>query len=90
MTAKWDRGDGNVIEMKGEMRVNDLANPRTIDFFHFTKGDGEAAQDNLGIYAFDGEKIKVCVGGAGNERPTEFKADEAGSHNLLIFARKKD
>ena len=90
VTARLDRGDGNVIEMKGEMRVNELANPKTIDFFHFTGGDGEDAKDNLGIYAFDGEKIKVRVGGAGNERPTEFKPDEAGSHNLLVFSKKKD
>lgn len=90
VTARLDHGDGNVTELKGEMRVNEQASPRTIDFFHFTKGDGEAADDNLGIYAFEDEKIKVCVGGAGNERPTEFKADDGGSHNLLIFSKKKD
>ena len=90
VTAKLDHGNGEVNELKGEMRLNELASPKTIDFFHFTKGDGEDAKDNLGIYAFEGDKIKICVGGAGNERPTEFKSDSDGTHNLLIFSRKKD
>ena len=34
--------------------------------------------------------FKTCLGGAGNERPTEFKAGEGGSPLLLKFTRKKD
>jgi len=89
VTARVSHGDDS-FELRGEMRLNDQANPRTVDFFHFKKADGEGLKDNLGIYAFDGDKIKVCVGGGGNERPTEFKPDQGDTHNLLIFEKKKD
>ena len=88
-SAKWDRGDGTNVELKGEIRINDKATPRTIDFFNSQRNDGDDARDNLGIYTFEGETIKICVGGAGNERPTEFKKGDDGAPLLLIFTRKK-
>ncbi len=90
VTARWERGDNTQVELKGEIRLNDQADPKTIDFFGFKNASGEDLKDNLGIFAVDGEKIKVCVGGPGNERPTEFKAGEGGPPTLLIFARAKE
>ena len=87
-TAKWDRGDGTNVELKGELRVNEKADPRTIDFFNSQRNDGDDARDNLGIYTFEGDRIKICVGGAGNERPTEFKRGADGTPLLLIFTKK--
>ena len=52
--------------------------------------DGEDARDNFGIYVFEGEKFKICVGGVGNERPKEFKKGDDGEPLLLLFAKKKD
>ena len=89
-TAMWARGDGTNVELKGELRVNEKANPKTIDFFNTRRNDGDDARDNLGIYTFEGDNIKVCVGGAGNERPTEFKKGDDGGTHLLVFARKKE
>ena len=90
-TATWDSGDGTKVVLKGEVRVNDQATPtKTVDFFNNQRNDGDDARDNLGIYEVDGDKIKVCLGGAGNERPTEFKKGEGGSPLLLIFTKKKD
>jgi uncharacterized protein (TIGR03067 family) len=90
VTARWERGDGTELVLKGEMRVNELANPKTVDFFNFKRSDGEETKDNLGIYAFDGDQVKICTGGPGNERPTELKAGEDGQPNLFVFTRKKD
>lgn len=90
VTARWDRGDGTEIVLKGQMRVNDLANPKTVDFFDFKRSDGEETRDNLGIYAFDGDTVKICTGGPGNERPTEMKAGEGGPPMLFVLTRKKD
>ena len=87
-TAKWDRGDGTNVELKGELRVNEKADPRTIDFFNGRRNDGDDARDNLGIYTFEGDQIKICVGGAGNERPTELKRGADGTPLLLIFTKK--
>jgi uncharacterized protein (TIGR03067 family) len=89
-TAKWDRGDGTNVELKGELRMNEQATPKTIDFFNTKRNDGEDARDTLGIYEFDGDKIKLCVGGGGDERPTEFKRGSEGVPHLLTFTKKKD
>jgi len=90
VVAMWPRGDGTEVELKGEMRVNDLARPRTVDFFRFKDAAGEEMKDNIGIYEFDGDKIKVCLGGPGNERPADFKAGDGGPPNLMVFSPKKD
>ena len=89
-TARWDRGDGTNVELKGELRINEKANPKTIDFFNSQRNDGDDARDNLGLYRFEGETIIICVGGVGNERPTEFKKGDDGAQLLLNFTRKKD
>lgn len=89
-TAHWDSGDGTKVELKGEMKLNEKASPKTVDFVKTERKDGEDARDNLGVYAFDGDTIKVCVGGAGNERPSEFKRGEGGHPLLLIFTKKKN
>lgn len=88
--TRWERGDGTELVLKGEIRVNDRADPRTVDFFNFKRSDGQESKDNIGIYAFDGDKVKICVGGPGNERPTEFKASDGGPPNLFLLTRKKD
>jgi uncharacterized protein (TIGR03067 family) len=90
-TAKWDSGDGTKVELKGELRMNDEAKPnKTIDFFNSKRNDGEDVKDALGIYEFDGDKIKLCAGDGGEERPTEFKKGSDGTPHLLTFTRKKD
>ena len=89
-TATWDTGDGTKVELKGEIRIEDQATPnKTVDFVKNERNDGDDARDNLGIYKFAGETIKVCLGGAGNERPTAFNKGEGGSPLLLTFAKKK-
>jgi uncharacterized protein (TIGR03067 family) len=88
--ARYDKGDGTNVEIKGEVKIDDKGKLKTIDFVKSERNDGEDAKDNLGIYTFDGEKFKVCVGGGGNARPTEFKKGDEGTPMLLIFAKKKD
>jgi uncharacterized protein (TIGR03067 family) len=89
-TAKWDRGDGTNVELKGEIKVDEKASPKVFDFIKTQRNDGDDARDNLGIYTFDGEKLKICVGMPGNDRPTEFKKGDEGAPMLLIFTRSKD
>ena len=43
----------------------------------------------LGIYTLEGDVLKVCFAGPGEEqRPTEFKS-ESGKTGILIFERVK-
>lgn len=90
-TANWDRDDGTKAVRKGELRVNEQATPhKTIDFFNTKHEDGDSVRDSLGIYQFDGDKVKFCVGDPGDERPTEFKKGEDGPPHILTFSRKKE
>lgn len=79
---------GEEREFKGELKIDEAAKPhKTIDFVKFTRPDGDAAPENFGIYEFDGKDLKICNGGPGNARPTEFKGAEEG-HPLLLILKK--
>src|SRR5258708_3063496 len=42
-----------------------------------------------GIYEFDGDKLKVCWGPAGQERPKEVEAKKADDHRYFILEKSK-
>lgn len=82
--------DGREIEFKGEIKIDEQSKPhKTIDWVKFTTPMGDAAPDNLGIYEIvDENTIKVCNGGPGNERPSEFKESQDGPPRLLTMKRE--
>jgi uncharacterized protein (TIGR03067 family) len=90
VTVKFTNPQGQDIEIKGQVAVDDAAKPhKTIDWVKFTNPMGEDAPDNLGIYTFeDDDTVKVCNGGPGNERPAEFKAGEGGPPQLFVMKRE--
>jgi uncharacterized protein (TIGR03067 family) len=71
---------------KGTIRLDATKKPRAIDAR--PAGDGEA-KSLLGIYEFDGNKLKLCFARPGAERPTEFASKEGSGHNLTIWQREK-
>lgn len=80
--------DGEERAFEGEIKLDENAKPhKTIDWVKFKRPNGEDAPENLGIYAFDGKDLKICNGGPGNERPTEFKAGD--DHPRLIVLKKE-
>ena len=81
--------DGQAFEIKGEIKLDEEAKPhKTIDYVNFKGPDGNDFPDNLGIYAFDGDdKVKLCSGGPGQDRPTEFKTGE-GPGTTITMTRK--
>ena len=89
LTLRFTNRQGDEITMKGEFKLDEKASPRTIDFIHFKRPNGETAEPNLGIYKFDGETWVVCNGGPGNARPKEFKNSEDGPPRVLEFRRAK-
>lgn len=74
----------NRISQKGTIALD--AAKGTIDF---TPADGPAkGKTLLGIYKVDGDKLTICFGASGKERPTEFKTGDP----LIVLAtyeRKK-
>jgi uncharacterized protein (TIGR03067 family) len=81
--------NGMQYRSKGEIKVDEAARPRTIDFIKFTRPNGEPAPENLGIYEFEDDALRLCTGGPGNARPAEFKAGEKGPPNLIVLRREK-
>jgi uncharacterized protein (TIGR03067 family) len=83
--------DGEERTMKGDVVLDEAAKPhKTITFKNFTRPDGTDAPENLGIYVLvDANTVKICSGGPGNERPTEFKAGDGGPPQLIELKRKK-
>ena len=79
------------LDLKGEIKLDETKSPKTWDWTKFKGPNGDEPEDNLAIYKFDGEdKIILCSGGPGNERPTKFEAGENGPPNLVEFTRVKE
>lgn len=82
--------DGEERSFKGEVKLDEKASPKTWDWVKFTRPDGEAAPDRLGIYELAGDTLKICSSNPDEPRPTELKADEAAPFRLVTFTRQKD
>jgi uncharacterized protein (TIGR03067 family) len=85
----FTRADGQSLESKGEIKIDETAKPqKTLDWVKFTTPAGDTAPANLGIYKLNADSITICNGGPGNERPAEFKAGEGGQPQLFVLNRK--
>ena len=79
------RFDTEVI--KGTHALDPAKKPKQFDG---TITEGAAKGETiLGIYELDGDTWKECWADPGRERPTEFKADQAAGHNLVVWKRQK-
>jgi uncharacterized protein (TIGR03067 family) len=72
---------------KGTIRLDATKKPRAIDARPAGAGEGKSL---LGIYEFDGNKLKLCFARPGAERPTEFVSKEGSGHTLTIWQREKE
>ncbi len=85
VTAK----DGQEYAFSGELKLDENAKPhKTIDWGKFTRPDGEAVKENLSLYEFVGDDLKLCSGGPGNARPTEFKGGTDAPPHLVVYKRE--
>jgi uncharacterized protein (TIGR03067 family) len=90
VTLTFTNRDGEKVEIKGEVKLDEKASPKACDWIHFKRPDGTDADPNLGIYKIEGDTFTVCNGGPNNPRPTEFKDGDNGPPNLLVLERVKD
>jgi len=91
VTASGAGPQGNTFEIRGEVKLDENAKPhKTLDWVKFVDTQGNEIADNLAIYEFDGaDTIRVCNGGPGKDRPTEFKAGEGAAPSLIVLKRDK-
>jgi uncharacterized protein (TIGR03067 family) len=81
--------DNQEIKFEGEYKLDDAKNPKQIDLVNFTSPEGERTEDNLGIYELKGDELRICTGGPGQARPTEFLPHEEGGRGTVTLRREK-
>ncbi len=69
------------IPNKGTFELDQTSNPKTITLKDV---DGRT---NLGIYAFKGDQLQICIGESNKARPTEFKTNANSGHSVILFER---
>jgi uncharacterized protein (TIGR03067 family) len=70
---------------KGTIKIDAGKMPREIDAQPSVAG----AKLQKGIYAWDGDKLKIIFGPAGGERPKDFKAPQGSGRSYTVWEREK-
>ena len=68
---------------KGTFKIDPTKTPKTID--SFPAGTSDQAKSILGIYEFDGEKLKICNAAPGKPRPPTFEATVGSDRTLIVW-----
>jgi uncharacterized protein (TIGR03067 family) len=71
---------------KGTFKIDATKTPKTIDS---TAAGRAKAPPILGIYAFEGDTLKICNAAPGMPRPTEFDAKEGSNHAKIVWQPEK-
>jgi uncharacterized protein (TIGR03067 family) len=72
-------------EHSGTIQIDAAKRPKRFDLV-FTTGP-HAGSRSLGIYQLDGDSWRICLGSAGNSRPTSFSTAPGSGHVLEMLAR---
>jgi uncharacterized protein (TIGR03067 family) len=70
----------------GTFKIDAAKMPRTIDSQPDKSPDGKPI---LGIYEFDGDKLRVCNALPGKPRPTTFDAKLLSGHTVIVWEPEK-
>ncbi len=70
-------------ELRGTLKLDESIRPRHYDL---TTPEGRSAP---AIYELDGDTLKVCISGIGEERPTSFETTPANEWTLIVYKREK-
>ena len=76
---------GNTIFQAGGLQLNPAKSPKSINAM--VRVGQDKGKVMLGIYALDGDTLKLCLDIEGEERPKEFKT-AAGSKRLLAVCKR--
>jgi uncharacterized protein (TIGR03067 family) len=76
---------GPQVMMKMEFTSDASKAPKTIDYFN-TAGSNKG-KSQQGIYAFEGDLLKICVAAPGKLRPTQFQSDRGDGRTFTIWRR---
>src|SRR5262249_52431102 len=81
---------GDDFELRGEIKLDETAKPhKALDWVKFVDLQGNEIAENRAIYEIvDADTIRVCSGGPGGDRPTEFEDGDGGRPNLIVLKRE--
>ncbi|MEJ7638710.1 MAG: hypothetical protein WKF75_12225 [Singulisphaera sp.] len=79
---------GLTIRVQGEVRVDDLAQPKALDWINFRGMDGQDFPEVQAIYELQGDTLKLRNGGLDDGRPSEFTPGEGALADVMIFTRQ--
>ncbi len=88
--VRFSSPDGQDFLIKGKIKIDEKADPKTMDWVEFVGADGDALPDSKSIYAVDGDTLRVCSNGPDGERPKEFKDGAGAPPMLMSLTRVKD
>lgn len=71
---------------KVTFKIDATKTPKTIDS---TPNGPAKSPPVLGIYEFEGDKLKVCNSRPGMPRPTSFDAKEGSNHTTVVWQPEK-
>lgn len=71
---------------KGTFKIDASKSPRRIDAMPAMPA---GAKPLLGIYEWNGEKLRQCLAPPGKDRPREFGAAEGSGHTEIVWEREK-
>ncbi len=78
---------GLTLVASGEVKIDETASPRSLDWIKFSGADGTQFPEIQAIYEFRGESLRVCNGGPNNGRPTEFADGDGPLSGVVVFER---
>jgi uncharacterized protein (TIGR03067 family) len=88
---KLTRPDNQEITLKGEMKLDEKASPKTADWVKFTGPGGQEIPAIKLIYKLEGDTWTTCSSGPDVERPTKFEGgDGPGMPTLDVWTRAKE
>ena len=81
--AQLSKDSRELAKIRGVVRLNENANPRTFDAIE----DGKTEPTYFAIYKMGIDSFTICTGTAQSGRPSEFKQGEKGWPALKVYKR---
>jgi uncharacterized protein (TIGR03067 family) len=75
------------IRVRGELKLDETASPRNLDWIKFAGADQQELPAIPAIYKIDRDTFTVCNGGLNGSRPREFKAGDGVLADVVVFRR---